>query len=207
MSPRRATLLAGGGAVGRKLDFLAQEFNREVEYAVLEVERRVVDRDRAGTEGRGRPVPRAGAESGVAHGRRQHASNAVAIRRRGLMLVLSSPSGAGKIDDRAQPAAKAIRASSCRSASPRGRAAAARSRASTIISCTMREFERLRDSDALLEWAEVHGNCYATPREPAEAGAGARAATCCSTSTGKAPSSSRRRCAPTSSRSSSCRRR
>ncbi|RUY03815.1 guanylate kinase, partial [Mesorhizobium sp. M7A.F.Ca.US.005.03.2.1] len=33
---------------------------------------------------------------------------------------------------------------------------------------TMRELERLRDSDALLEWAEVHGNCYATPREPAE---------------------------------------
>ncbi|TIY01713.1 MAG: guanylate kinase, partial [Mesorhizobium sp.] len=26
----------------------------------------------------------------------------------------------------------------------------------------------LRDSDELLEWAEVHGNCYATPREPAE---------------------------------------
>ena len=32
----------------------------------------------------------------------------------------------------------------------------------------MRDFERLRDSDALLEWAEVHGNFYATPREPAE---------------------------------------
>jgi len=32
----------------------------------------------------------------------------------------------------------------------------------------MRDFERLRDSDALLEWAEVHGNYYATPREPAE---------------------------------------
>ncbi|MBO6719305.1 MAG: guanylate kinase [Rhizobiaceae bacterium] len=32
-----------------------------------------------------------------------------------------------------------------------------------------REFERLRDGDALLEWAEVHGNFYATPREPAEA--------------------------------------
>ena len=28
------------------------------------------------------------------------------------------------------------------------------------------EFERLRDSDALLEWAEVHGNFYGTPREP-----------------------------------------
>ena len=33
----------------------------------------------------------------------------------------------------------------------------------------MRDFERLRDSDALLESAEVHGNFYGTPREPAEA--------------------------------------
>jgi guanylate kinase len=33
---------------------------------------------------------------------------------------------------------------------------------------SMRDFERLRDSDALLESAEVHGNCYGTPREPAE---------------------------------------
>ena len=33
---------------------------------------------------------------------------------------------------------------------------------------TQREFERLRDADALLEWAEVHGNCYGTPREPVE---------------------------------------
>ena len=31
--------------------------------------------------------------------------------------------------------------------------------------------ERLRDSDALLESAEVHGNFYGTPREPAEAAA------------------------------------
>jgi guanylate kinase len=30
------------------------------------------------------------------------------------------------------------------------------------------EFARLRDGDALLEWAEVHGNFYGTPREPAE---------------------------------------
>ncbi len=33
---------------------------------------------------------------------------------------------------------------------------------------SVREFERLRDSDALLEWAEVHGNFYGTPREPVE---------------------------------------
>ncbi|EJB05636.1 guanylate kinase, partial [Rhizobium leguminosarum bv. trifolii WSM597] len=33
---------------------------------------------------------------------------------------------------------------------------------------SVREFERMRDSDALLEWAEVHGNFYGTPREPVE---------------------------------------
>src|SRR5690606_6711446 len=33
---------------------------------------------------------------------------------------------------------------------------------------TMREFELLRDNDELLESAEVHGNCYGTPRAPVE---------------------------------------
>src|SRR5690606_12810868 len=33
---------------------------------------------------------------------------------------------------------------------------------------TRREFDNLRDDDELLEWAEVHGNFYATPRAPAE---------------------------------------
>jgi len=30
------------------------------------------------------------------------------------------------------------------------------------------KFEQMRDSGELLEWAEVHGNFYGTPREPAE---------------------------------------
>jgi len=90
------------------------------------------------------------------------------IKRRGLMLVLSSPSGAGKstiarnlLED------KDLSLSLSVSVTTRGR------RPSEIEGVhykfvPMREFERLRDSDMLLEWAEVHGNCYATPREPVE---------------------------------------
>jgi guanylate kinase len=33
---------------------------------------------------------------------------------------------------------------------------------------TKREFERLRDNDELIEWAEVHGNFYGTLRQTAE---------------------------------------
>ena len=57
-------------------------------------------------------------------------------------------------------------------------------------------FVAMRDSGELLEWAEVHGNFYGTPREPVER-RWRRAATCCSTSTGRAPSSCARRCART----------
>lgn len=90
------------------------------------------------------------------------------IRRRGLMLVLSSPSGAGKstIARNLLESDSSLELSVSVTTRPR--------RGSEIegvhyLFRTMREFERLRDSDALLEWAEVHGNFYATPREPAEA--------------------------------------
>ncbi len=89
------------------------------------------------------------------------------IRRRGLMLVLSSPSGAGK-----STIARSLIESDAGfelsvSVTTRPR------RGSEIDGVhyhfrSRREFEMLRDNDALLEWAEVHGNFYATPREPAE---------------------------------------
>jgi len=90
-----------------------------------------------------------------------------AIRRRGLMLVLSSPSGAGK-----STIARSLLESDpglelSVSVTTRAR------RGSEIEGVhyhfrSKREFEILRDNDELLEWAEVHGNFYATPREPAE---------------------------------------
>jgi guanylate kinase len=90
------------------------------------------------------------------------------IRRRGLMLVLSSPSGAGK----STIARNLLESDSSLELSV---SVTTRARRGSEIDgvhyhfLSMRDFERLRDSDALLESAEVHGNFYGTPREPAEA--------------------------------------
>ncbi|MDW6021272.1 guanylate kinase [Mesorhizobium sp. BAC0120] len=91
-----------------------------------------------------------------------------AVRRRGIMLVLSSPSGAGKSTIARNLLESDPSLELSVSVTTRAR------RGSEIDGVhyhflSMREFERLRDSDALLEWAEVHGNFYGTPREPAEA--------------------------------------
>lgn len=89
------------------------------------------------------------------------------IRRRGLMLVLSSPSGAGKstIARNLIESDQGFELSVSVTTRPR--------RGSEIDGIhyhfrSRREFELLRDNDELLEWAEVHGNFYATPREAAE---------------------------------------
>ncbi|GEP09390.1 guanylate kinase [Methylobacterium gnaphalii] len=90
------------------------------------------------------------------------------IERRGLVLILSSPSGAGK------------------TTLTRNIANAGGWRLELSISVTTRErrpseidgrhyhfidreaFEGLRARDDLLEWAEVHGNFYGTPRRAVE---------------------------------------
>ncbi len=89
------------------------------------------------------------------------------IARRGLMLVLSSPSGAGKStiarnlleDDPSLGISVSVTTRQRRPSEIAGK---------HYHFISVREFERLRDSDALLEWAEVHGNFYGTPREPVE---------------------------------------
>ena len=99
------------------------------------------------------------------------APQSVKIARRGLMLVISSPSGAGKstiartLMDRDQQISLSV------SVTTRQR------RQSEIEGVhyhfvSQREFERLRDSDSLLEWAQVHGNYYGTPREAVETAMG-----------------------------------
>ncbi|MCA3629380.1 MAG: guanylate kinase [Methylobacterium sp.] len=92
--------------------------------------------------------------------------------RRGVMLVISSPSGAGKsalsraLLDKDREGRQQI----VLSVSVTTRA----KRASEIDGVhyhfvDIETFERMRDRGELLEWAEVHGNYYATPRKPVEA--------------------------------------
>ncbi|NEI69837.1 guanylate kinase [Rhizobium lusitanum] len=94
-------------------------------------------------------------------------STSIPIARRGLMLAISSPSGAGKSTIARTLLDTDKQVSLSVSVTTRQR------RPSEIADVhyhfvSQREFERLRDSDSLLEWAEVHGNFYGTPREPVE---------------------------------------
>ncbi len=91
------------------------------------------------------------------------------ISRRGLMLILSSPSGAGKttitrmlLQDKTTDLTLSV------SVTTRER------RQSEVDGIhyhfiTPKQFERLRKEGDLLEFAEVHGNFYGTPRSPVEA--------------------------------------
>jgi guanylate kinase len=87
---------------------------------------------------------------------------------RGIVLILSSPSGAGKttltrmlLQDRSLDLTLSISVTT-------------RPRRSSEVDgihyrfIAQRQFEVMRDNGELLEWAEVHGNFYGTPREPVE---------------------------------------
>ncbi len=88
--------------------------------------------------------------------------------RRGLMLILSSPSGAGKttltrmlLQDRLLDLTLSV------SVTTRAR------RSSEIDGVHYRfisqaDFRTMRDRGELLEWAEVHGNSYGTPKRPVD---------------------------------------
>ena len=127
------------------------------------------------------PAPRADARAVVAVGRRQD-------------------------DDLARAARARRQPQPCRSRSRRGRRGRARS---TAYDYHFIDPGRLRPDGrptaSCSSMRKVFGNYYGTPRAAGGAGAGRRAATCCSTSTGRARSSWRRTRATIWSASSSCR--
>jgi guanylate kinase len=89
------------------------------------------------------------------------------LQRRGLMFVLSSPSGAGKStlarlllsEDKNLEISVSVTTRTRRPSEVDGR---------HYHFIDKLDFQRMRDHGELLEWAEVHGNFYGTPRAPVE---------------------------------------
>jgi guanylate kinase len=89
------------------------------------------------------------------------------IARRGLLFVLSSPSGAGKttLARRLLAADLALEMSvSLTTRTPRREEVDGKDY--TFVDAAT--FERMKTAGELLEWAQVHGNLYATPKAPVE---------------------------------------
>jgi guanylate kinase len=84
------------------------------------------------------------------------------------MMILSSPSGAGKttLTQMLLQTRELDLTLSVSVTTRRRRSSEVDGIHYTFISKA--KFEQMRDSGELLEWAEVHGNFYGTPREPAE---------------------------------------
>ncbi len=99
------------------------------------------------------------------------AAPVVAIDRRGLALVLSSPSGAGKTTLARRLLASDRRISMSVSVTTRP-PRPGEVHGSDYFFVSDDEFERMRDAGDLLEWAQVFGHRYGTPREPVEAALG-----------------------------------
>ncbi len=88
--------------------------------------------------------------------------------RRGLLLVISSPSGAGKTSlSRRLAAAHAEIALSVSATTRAARPGEADGREYHFVS--REAFDREAAAEAYLEWAEVHEHRYGTPRAPVEA--------------------------------------
>ena len=91
-----------------------------------------------------------------------------ATGRRGFILILSSPSGAGKTTlTRMLRTRSDLDLSLSISVTTRARRSSEADGVHYHF-ISKKQFVAMRDTDELLEWAEVHGNFYGTPREPVD---------------------------------------
>jgi len=92
----------------------------------------------------------------------------IELKRRGLLLILSSPSGAGKstLTRNLVREDRGIRLSI--SVTTRTKRPSAINGVHYNFMESVADFEEQRDRGDLLEWAQVHGNYYGTPRKPVE---------------------------------------
>ncbi len=93
----------------------------------------------------------------------------MAATRRGMILILSSPSGAGKTTlTRMLMQDSALDLTLSVSVTTRKRRPSEADGIHYHFLADRGEFERMKAADELLELAEVHGNGYGTPRAPVE---------------------------------------
>lgn len=92
----------------------------------------------------------------------------VSLKRRGVLLILSSPSGAGKstLTRNLVREDRGIRLSI--SVTTRHKRPSEINGVHYNFVDSVIDFEEMRDRGDLLEWAQVHGNYYGTPRKPVE---------------------------------------
>ncbi len=97
----------------------------------------------------------------------QKDSDTIELDRRGLMFIISSPSGAGKSTlSRMLLESEPELTMSVSVTTRPPRPGEVDGEHYHFVSHD--EFQRLRDNEGLLEWAEVFGNFYGSPREPVE---------------------------------------
>ncbi len=84
--------------------------------------------------------------------------------RRGRLFVISGPSGVGKSTIVKKVLARTGATFSVSATTRRPREGEQDGREYVFV--TVEAFERMIDDNALLEWADVFGNCYGTPAEP-----------------------------------------
>jgi guanylate kinase len=92
----------------------------------------------------------------------------VTLKRRGLLLILSSPSGAGKSTLTRSLVEGDPNIDLSISVTTRPKRASEIIGKHYIFLQDIAAFEEMRDHGDLLEWAQVHGNYYGTPRKPVE---------------------------------------
>ena len=160
-------MLGKGGAGRPAARFPGAGIQPRGQYLLLQIERHRAHQYRARDEERRRAVPRTGPESGVRRWRRA-ARVRTGCARRGLMFVLSSPSGAGKTTLSRMLIAEVPDLQMSVSATTRAKRPGEID-GSDYQFVDKAKFDAMVERGELLEWADVFGNRYGTPRAPVEA--------------------------------------
>src|SRR5262249_24359395 len=159
-------LIGKGGPIGRRLDFLAQEFHREANTCSSKSNDVQLTNTRLEMKNVIEPFREQVENLESTMTVRGHGFDGV--ERRGLMFVLSSPSGAGKttLSRRLIERMPGLRMSVSVTTRPKRPGEV---EGKDYLFVEKARFEQMVKRHELLEWATVFDNRYGTPRAPVEA--------------------------------------